>query len=301
MSLSHHSILDYFTLDMRQPDGSVRMFEWQDETYNRLYILNVEGCKLLQFVAKDETTRDNGRICAQLKIIPYGIRQAQVWSDQPSDPQRLKLSRAWDYELTYHGPGPANQSPKIHLIEKRAGQKQYKTLIDFALPLSQDLSRMVPLFSMNTGYASSQGSAEKLKSKAHVFRITETGPTQVDFYLLGADADFNSAFNTHYGLSLFCALDYLCTAKQGILRAVQISMPITGFRMGNYRLWVRCILSDYQGRPMLQFYQNAQYYEKYVKRPMAWYDEAGKLVWSTVEAEDARLVQSLGSPQGHIT
>ncbi len=280
---------------MRQSDDTVRMFEWQDETHNRLYILNAGGSKLLQFIAKDEASKASGRICAQLKIIPYLIRKAQVWSDQPNDPQRLQLSRAWDYELTYHGPGPANQSSKIHLIEKRNGQKHYKTLIDFALPLSQDLSRMVPLFSLNAGYACHQGSAEGVRRQAHVFRLTEPGPTQVDFYLLGANADINLAFNTHHGLSLLFALDYLCSAKQGILRSVQIAMPITGFRMGNYRLLARCSLSDYHGRPMLQFYQNARYYEKYAQRPMAWYDEAGKLVWWTVEDEDARLAESLSS------
>lgn len=295
----HHSILDYFTPAMRQPDGTVRMFEWQDEALNRLYILNAGGSKLLQFVAKDEANQAEGRTCAQLKIIPYRIRKALVWSDQPDDPQRLQLSRAWEYELTYHGPGPENQSPKIHLIEKRNGHKHYNTLIDFALPLSQDLSRMVPLLSLNTGYACYQGSAEKVRRQVHVFRIAEPGPTQVDFYLLGANADVNLAFNTHHGLSLFFALDYLCSATQGILRSVQIAMPITGFRMGNYWLWARCSLSDYQGRPMLQFYQNARYYEKYAQRPMAWYDDAGKLVWSTIEDEDARLVESLSSEPSH--
>lgn len=64
-------------------------------------------------------------------------------------------------------------------------------------------------------------------------------------------------------------------------------MPISGFKMGNYRIWLRCILSDYSGRPMMQFYQNKLYYESYTNRPIAWRYESGDLVWSNMASEDA--------------
>lgn len=285
------SIIDYFTPTMHQADGSVKMLDLQDEPRSRLYILNSKGKKLLQLAVKNEPTQNDSSTFAQLKLIPYGLRKAQIWRNSPSDPQQTRLSNAWEYELTYHGTGNQNQAPKIHLIEKRRGQKEYTTLIDMTLPLSQELFRFVPLFSMNPGFANAQLATEEVKKKAHVFHITE-GSVQLDFYISGSEAEIQLAFNTHHGLSLFFALDYLCTKKQGVLKPVIIAMPISGFRMGNYRIWVRCSLSDYSGRPMMQFYQNSRYYESFANRPIAWPDGQGGFSWSNIAEEDARTVQN---------
>lgn len=223
---------------MRQEGGnqSVRMFDLQDQLRSRLYILNTMGRKLLQVAVRNEKSQHHGINCAQLKIIPYGLRKAQIWKNQPSDPTVIRLSSAFEYELTYHGSGTRDQAPKIHVIKKRSDQKEYTTLLDMTLPLSQDLFRLVPLFSFNPGFSKNQPANDPVQKKAHVFQISESNSVKLDFFLTGADSELQLVFNTHHGLSMFFGLDYLCSKKKGILIPVKIAMPISGFKMGDYRI-----------------------------------------------------------------
>jgi hypothetical protein len=120
--------------------------------YNRLYVTNNLGKKLLQLVVNDQKSAPGLAPNAQIKMIPYGLRKAVIWKDQPTDPSVIRLSHVKALELTYHGPGANGQLPRVHLLERFQDQSRYRDLLESVLPLNHDLHRMVPLFSVIPGY-----------------------------------------------------------------------------------------------------------------------------------------------------
>jgi len=92
---------------------------------------------------------------------------------------------------------------------------------------------------------------------------------------------------------MFFSLDYLIANENSPLQGLPIVQPITGFAMKSYYLWVRCSGSIHKGRPFIQFYNNADYYEKIMNRRTAWIDENGRTHWSTMLDEEKRIADYL--------
>lgn len=257
--------------------------------FNRLYIFNAHGKKLLKLILSDQKSGDKVPRNAQIKIIHYGLRKAVVWEDTPTDPKVIRMSGLNGFEFTYHGPGADGQLPKVHVIKTSRGRKHYKDVLNSVLPLDHDLQRLVPLFSIRPGYDVDTQRQDKVNNKSHCFQCLHAEPTQIDLYLSSADIDPEGIINSHYGTALFFTFDHLSKQKRGVLIPADMLMPITGYTMGKYSVWVRCIRSTYRGRPLIELVQNADYYEKFANRKVAWHTVDGQMQWSTIvqEAMDA--------------
>jgi len=287
------SINDFFSPSMQQPDGTVRMLEGVGENKDRIYILNSVGRRLLQLRIKNESGLDSHAAAAQIKLIPYSIRRARVWGDQPDDPKIYSLSNAKTYEFTYHGFGDDSKPPKIHLVERVEVKNKYKTLVDSTLPLLKSQQRLVPLFSFLPGYLLKFPEGDPVKKRSHRFSINSEHPVQVDFYLTGEGEDPYKYLKTPFGLSLFYQLNYMNRVQRGVLLPAIHVNSVTVYPMRNYKLWVRCILSEHSGRPTLQFYKNNDYYCQFVNREVAWRDNKGNLVRKTLAEHDRNVCEEL--------
>ena len=91
----------------------------------------------------------------------------------------------------------------------------------------------------------------------------------------------------------FFSLDYLIANQNSPLQGLPMVQPIAGFAMKGYYLWVRCSRSIHEGRPFIQFYNNANYYEKIMNRRTAWTDKNGHTHWSTMIDEEKRIADYL--------
>ena len=154
------SITDYFTSESQNESGSVTMLAQGPEDRKVLYLTNQLGHKLLKIVVKSEPGSHHNKQHAQIKLIPYGIKHAIVWQDQPSDPKLVALHDGVD--LTYRGGKDNDQTTKVH-IKATAG---YATLIDDSLNLPADVEMPVPLFSFDTGYDNQRPLANHVTKKA---------------------------------------------------------------------------------------------------------------------------------------
>lgn len=252
----------------------------------RLYLVNQHGRKLLQLVVKDEPTRVAAVRHAQLKIIPYGTYRARVYQDKPSDPG-IEVIRS-GVEFTYHGGSAGDQAPKVHL---KAVTGYRTTLVESSLALPSDTVHPVPLFTLEPGHdADKPKSANDLICKgAHVADAGDTRPVRFDFYLAGAGFDLRAFVDSMYFFNLFSPLDYLIRAQNCPLNSDQIVAPMTFYAMGAYTLLVRRSLSRHHGRPYLQFYNNAAYYDKLMNRRTAWVGADGQLQWSTMAQDEEAL------------
>ena len=261
----------------------------------RLYLVNQHGRKLLQLVVKDEQTRVAAVRHAQLKIIPYGTRVARVSQDKPSDPG-IEVIRS-GVEFTYHGGSAGDKAPKVHLKAVTG----YRNLVDSSLALPSDTVHPVHLFTLEQGHdADKPKSADDLISKgAHVANAGHNQPVRFDLYLAGAGFDLGAFVNSVYFFNLFSPLDYLIRAQNCPLNSDQIVAPMMFYPMGAYTLLVRRSLSRHHGRPYLQFYNNAGYYDKIMNRPTAWMGADGELQWSTMAQDEAALSRSsVSKPTG---
>ena len=146
------TIMDFFDFQSGNPDGSISMYKWTEDSKDRLYILNQHRKKLLQLVVKDEPSSNNVVSFAQIKIVPYGIDRAKVYRDQPDDPNVVHLNN--DLELTYHGGPKGDQTPKIHMKVVSISKNRYRNLVDCSLSLNSDIPRLAPIGSLFSGYDS---------------------------------------------------------------------------------------------------------------------------------------------------
>lgn len=293
MTPSEHgpTIEGFFDFQSRNADGSFSMYQWREESKDRLYVLNQHRKKLLQLVVKDEPGSNKLISFAQIKIIPYGIDRAKVYRDQLDDPHLVRISS--DLELTYHGGTKDDQTPKIHMKVVAPSSHRYRTLVDYSLSLNSNLPRLAPICSLFTGYEYSKPITDKISKKSHIFKADSIYPVRFDIYLSGLNFDRHAYMNSIYSFNMFHSLDYLIEKEGGPLRGLPMVQPITGFAMKGYYLWIRCSKSSHQGRPFLQFYNNGSYYDKFMNRRTAWKDQNGRTHWSTMLDEENRITDSM--------
>lgn len=268
------------------------MLEHVAGDYCRLYMLNRYGRKLLQLIIKDEPSAKHEAAFAQIKIIPYGIRRVQAFRDDVRVPSINLLGR--QAELTYHGVGSSAQPPKIHLKSPQG----YTTLINCSLPLGATLERPVPLFTLEPGWDFHKPITDAVARKCHVVSASNDQPVRFDVYLAGRQLDFEKFVKSMYFLNMLWTPDYLIKSANSPLQGGPIVAPMQFHTMGNYTLLVRRSLSRHVGRSLVQFYDNANYYEKAMCRPVAWRNEDGTMQWSTLLEEELRLTREglLGTP-----
>ena len=277
------SITELFTPQSQNMDGGVTMLAHETVNRRTLYLVSQSGQKLLKVLVKSEADTNLDKPHAQIKLIPYGIKRATVWQDKPSDPQLAILRDGVD--LTYHGGRKTDQAPKVH-IKATTG---YTTLIDDSLTLPADADLPVPLFSLESGYANQRALTNPVTKSGHVIPAGDHLSVRFDLYLAGASIDMTTFVNSIYFFNMFWTQDYLIAAKKSPLTSGQIIAPITFCRMGHYQVAIRRSLSNYNGRPHLQFYNNKNYYAKLMNRRIAALNTDGTLNWSTMAQEDARL------------
>lgn len=273
------SIEAYFDFKHKNVDGPFSMYHWLDNAKDRLYILNRNGKKLAQFIVRNEQHKRDGLSYAQIKIIPYALRKAKVYTDQQNDPKSYRIK---DLELTYHGGANKSQKPKIHLKIFSSSGNRYKTLVDNSLELDNALPRLVPLCSLFPGYEFDNPKIGKTKKNSHLFQVDSDHPVVLDFYLSGKNFDFHAYMNSLYSMNMFFSLDYLIKKENSPFQKMSIVQPITGYMMNNYYLWVRCSRSNYTGKPFIQLYNNIDYYDKVMNRRIAYLNDDGTAHFSTM-------------------
>ena len=293
MTSSQHesTIEDFFDFQSRNTDGSFSMYQWSEDSKDRLYVLNQHRKKLLQLVVKDEPSNNKLISFAQIKIIPYGIDRAKVYRDQLDDPNLVRIHS--DLELTYHGGPKDDQTPKIHMKVVAPSRNCYQTLVDCSLSLNSNLPRLAPICSLFPGYEYNKPVTDKITKKSHIFKVDSIYPVRFDIYLSGLNFDHHAYMSSIYSSNMFFSLDYLIENEGGPLRGLPMVQPITGFAMRGYYLWIRCSKSSHQGRPFIQFYNNARYYDKFMNRRTAWIDKNGRTHWSTMLDEENRITASM--------
>lgn len=237
------SINDYFTPESLNSEGSIEILAGPTaESRKDFYLTNVNGDKLLKLSMKSEPHASGQVAHAQIKMIGYGIKFAQLWADKPGDPKKVRLPDL--VEMTYHGTQAGNSKPKVHL----KAQSGYKTLIDDSLQLPTNTDVPVPLFAYECGYRNQQNRANPVKKKAHVVSTKSQGFVRMDFYLASADMDATAFFSSMYFFNLFFTQDYLAAAKSHALTGGQLVAPIELLRMGDYLLIVRrSVIQDIVG------------------------------------------------------
>lgn len=246
------------------------------------YLTNVHGDKLLKLAIKSEAGKKISGAHAQIKIIGYGTKQAQVWSDHPDDPKRVRLSEA--VELTYHGAHAGDKTPKVHVKAKMG----YKSLIDNSLQLPASTEMPVPIFAFECGFKNQQCRSNPVTKKAHTISTGDPGFVRVDFYLAGSNFDVAVFKKSMYYLNIFVTQDYLAGVNGCQLIGVKVLEPISLLRMGDYVLMVRRSVSQHRGRPHFCFYNNRDYYSKLMDRAVIWKGDNGQWEWSTMAEEDQK-------------
>lgn len=277
-------INDFFTEESLNAAGGIAMLDHAVEDKKTLYLTNANGQKLLKIVVKNEACAESGGEYAQIKIVPYGIKRALVWRDLPSDPLHPILHDG--VTLTYHGGKRAGQTAKVH-VKATAG---YRTLIDDSLELPTDLVVPVPVFSLETGFASQRALTDPVtKKKCHCLAAGSQEPVRFDIYVSSADMDIPAFVDSMYFFNLFWTQDYLIASKDHPLSSGLIIAPIMFFRMGDYQVVVRRSVSKHSGRPRLQFCSNKNYYQKLMNRRTARPNSDRTLAWSTMARDEERL------------
>lgn len=269
----------FFDFTHKNVDGSFTMYQCHDNAKDRLYILNRNVKKLAQFIVRNEPHKSDGLSYAQIKIIPYALRKAKVYTDQQNDPKSYRIK---DLELTYHGGANESHNAKIHLKIISSSGNRYKTLVDNSLELDIALPRLVPLCSLFPGYEFHNPNTAKTKKNSHLFQVDSDHPIRLDFYLSGKNFDFNAYMNSMYSMNMFFSLDYLIKKENSPFQGMPIVQPITGYMMNNYYLWVKCSRSDYVGKPFIQLYNNIDYYTKVMNRRIAYPNSDGTVHFSTM-------------------
>jgi hypothetical protein len=281
------SINDYFTPESLNSEGTIDMLVGPTaESRKDFYLTNVNGDKLLKLSVKSEPHTGSQPSHAQIKIIGYGTKFAQLWADKPGDPRKVRFSGSV-VELTYHGTPAGDRQPKVHL----KAQTGYTTLIDDSLRLPTSTDVPVPLFASDCGYKNQQNTANPVKNKAHIVSIGTLGYVRVDFYLASANMDVSAFFSSMYFFNFFFTQDYLAAATNRELSGGQLIAPIVLLRMGDYLLIVRRSVSRHKGKPQLRFYSNKDYYNKFMNRPVARKGADGLMQWSTMAKRDERMRQ----------
>ena len=247
-------------------DGTVIGFQLRnvDDKFKKLYILNSYDSKLLQFIFSTEEQN-----YAQIKIIPYNISKI-VFVDQVDNEKKIYPPKDINnLEFTYHGANADDKTSKIHLKfrDKKTLKDRYKTLINASNILQKDTSSVIPLFSLLTGENSRNKKKRALKKNAHKFNVCEKYPQQIDFFFAGKNFNMDKYSNSFYSFQInYFSLDYLSNIKANPLTYVFISQPIEILNFGDFILFIRVSRSKYTGESILKFYNNVDYYDKFMNR-----------------------------------
>lgn len=296
MTLHNLPSIEYrFDFNSKNSDGSFPMYQWIEEVRDRLYIVNQHNKKLLQFIVKDEPYSRGQVTSAQLKIIPYAVERVKVYNDRPEDPTLIHIHE--ELELTYHGGQKGDENPKIHLKIDAPSNRRYKTLVDCSLCLDSAIPRLVPVCSFFPGYAFDKPPIDKITKKSHIFQADSNNPIRFDFYLSGKNIDLFTYINSIYSMNMFFSLDYLIANQNSPMQGLLMVQPITGFAMKDYYLWVRCSGSTHVGRPFIQFYNNANYYEKAMNRRIAYINDNGSTNWTTMHNKEKEITDYLSTKE----
>lgn len=292
---SQPSIEGFFDFRSKNSDGSLSMYQWSEHAKDRLYIVNRHSKKLLQFIVKDEPYAIRRITFAQIKVIPYSVECAKVYNDQPEDPSIFRIHK--EIELTYHGGPKGDEAPKIHLKIAALSKNRYRTLVDCSLCLDSSIPRLAPVCSFFPGYEFDRLLCDTVSKKSHVFQVDSHHPIRFDIYLSGKNFDHHAYINSMYSMSMFYSLDYLIAKGNSPLQGLPIVQPITGFAMKDYYLWVRCSRSTHKGKPFIQFYNNADYYEKIMNRRVAYMDKNGRAHFTTMLDKEREIPDYLNSAE----
>ena len=285
------SIEGFFDFSSKNSNGSFSMYQWSEDAKDRLYIVNRHRKKLLQFIVKDEPYAHKQVTFAQIKIIPYAVERAKVYNDQLNDPSLFRIYS--ELELTYHGGPKEDETPKIHLKIAAVSKHRYRTLVDCSLCLDSSIPRLAPICSFFPGYEFDRPLTDKISKKSHIFQVDSNLPIRFDFYLSGRNFDHHACINSMYSMNMFFSLDYLIAKENRPLQGLPIVQPIAGFAMKDYYLWVRCSRSTHGGKPFIQFYNNADYYEKIMNRRIALIDKNGRTRLSTMLDKEEEITDYL--------
>lgn len=271
-------------------DGSIPMYVWHDKIEkNSLYIKNAYGKKILKLVLNDETFERNNQRFAQIKIIRYKTKKAKIYNDSSNDPNIVKLFD--NVELTYHGGPKVNEAPKIHLKCQTSHNARYRTLLDCSLSLAKDVQILLPLFSLIPGHLCKNTANDRIRKKAHEFKLNSSNLVRIDLYLSGAEMNMERFINSMYSMNMFFSLDYLIAKDNCPFQNSPIIQPITGFKMKGYYLWVRCSSTPHAGNSFLQFYNNSNYYYKVMNRRVAYPNKDGTVTWKTMLEKEQEISQ----------
>lgn len=158
-----------------------------------------------------------------------------------------------------------------------------------SLSLPKDMHHPVPLFALETGYSNQIKNEEQHRKKAHYVATEHSGPVRFDFYLAAKGFSYEKFVMSAYFFNMFSTIDYLSKAQSGVFNSGQIIGPILFLPVRDFVLVARRSVSNYNGQPMLHFYQNRDYYSKLMDRPTAYQNADGTYTWSTLREDEERI------------
>jgi len=272
-------------------DGIVIGFKQRntDGKFKKLYILNAYNSKLLQFIFSTEKQN-----YAQIKIIPYNISKI-LFVDEVDNEKEYIPKNINSFEFTYHGADSDDKKSKIHLKfqNKKDLKDEYFTLINASNILQKDTSSVIPLFSLLTGENSRNKKTTFLKKNVNIFNVCEKYPQQIDFFFGGKNLNMDKYINSFYSFQMkYYSLDYLSNAKSNPLTYVFISQPIEILNFGDFILFIRVSRSKYTGKSILKFYNNVDYYDKFMNRDFMYLND-DKTLTSQFNMKEKALEEGL--------
>lgn len=260
-------------------DIQIPLLAHVNHSHERLYIVNKFGTKLLQFITSNNRSSDASEFYAQIKIIPYSTDKAIIHRDGSLKLKSYKLYSG--VEITYHGGAIDQASPKIHLKAQSISRNRYRTLINQSLSLPSKTNNMLPIGSLEPGRSLLKQQKQKTRKKSHIHKLNTQKNVRYDFYLTGSRFDLKQYVNSFLFLNLLFSQDYLSTIKNCRLSGGKIIPPIKEYKMNNFSIWVRCSMSPHTGTPRMIFYDNENYFYKFLNRKVAYKNDDGSFYWTT--------------------
>jgi hypothetical protein len=279
--------IDHFFIDeMKKEDGSYPLYKTVDEEKKRLYLLNYNGKKLLQLKLKEEPFSKGFNPIVQIILITYKFSFANVYKDNSSLPQKYRIQD--DINFTYHGGKLGEKNPKIQLKVDTKNNKHI-TLVDSSFMLTGEELLLIPICSIYPGYLSSKSCDDEVRKQAHIFVPLVVDSCKIDIFFSGVKFNLSKYFETMVSSNIFFDLDFMIARDGCPLNYCKMTNPVTIYKINSYYIFVRSSLSKYQGRPYLQFYDNYNYYQKFMNRRVAMHNQDNSLTWSNMHDEERRI------------
>jgi hypothetical protein len=282
-----------FIDEMKTKENSYLLYETFDESKKRLYMLNHKGRKLLQLVMKEEPFTKDHKSFIQIKLIPYKFSFVNVHKDNLCLPEKYRIQD--DINFTYHGGALGDKNPKIQL-KAETKIRQYQTLVDSSFTLTDEELLLVPICSLYPGYLSTQPCIDEVKKQGYKFVPSVEHFFKIDIFFSGIGFNLYKYFETMVSFNMFFDLDFMIAQDKCPINYCKMTNPITGYKINNYHLFVRSSISIYRGRPFLQFYDNNNYYQKFMNRNVAIPNDDKSVTWSNMHEEEKRINNSYYKP-----